>query len=85
MPQKNLCPIRYIYRCMDIHILKKIHLHILTHTYIYTYIHVHIYTYIGINDSMPHKILCPTSVEEFDNLTLKYVKNPADLKELISR
>jgi len=39
----------------------------------------------GVNDEMPHKITCPSSVEEFDQLTSTYVKSAADLRELITR
>ena len=34
---------------------------------------------------MPHKVDCPASVEEFDELTALYVHSAADLRELISR
>jgi hypothetical protein len=34
---------------------------------------------------MPHKINCPSSAEEFDNMTAKYVRTAADLRELVSR
>lgn len=39
----------------------------------------------GVNDLMPHKVQCPSSVEEFDNMTVQYVRSAADLRELISR
>ena len=39
----------------------------------------------GVNDMMPHKMNCPSNVEEFDNLTCQYVRSAADLRELISR
>lgn len=34
---------------------------------------------------MPHRINCPSSAEEFDNMTAKYVRTAADLRELVSR
>jgi hypothetical protein len=42
-------------------------------------------TTAGVNDLMPHRVNCPSSVEEFDSMTTKYVKSPADLRELIYR
>ena len=39
----------------------------------------------GVNEQMPHKLTCPSTLEEFDRLKHKYVRSVPDLRELITR